>query len=336
MSEINNNQSIISGKVSVCVPSYNHSRFIKDNLEAIFAQNYRPMELIVIDDGSSDNSPQIIKEVLLNCPFDNKFIIRPNKGLPATINEGLELSNGEFFAVIASDDVWFPDFIRYRVTQLQKRPDAVLAYGNSYLIDDENKIIGCTGDWAKYDDGDAKNMLLTRFPPSSPSVVYRRSALDIQKWNSTVNLEDFDLYLRLCNLGDFAFDPTTLSAWRQHSSNMSKRTTFMMEGFIQAINLNAESLQLDKQEVALIGERYKWECVDSFLNSGQRVEALKTAVQTSRIKVPFISKLRQFTKIFIPKAVLEFGQRRINRNSSQWHGIDIKGLILKQKRNIEN
>src|SRR5688572_17565849 len=112
-----------NGTVSICIPSYNHSRYIKDCLLSIFNQTLQPLELIVIDDGSTDNSPEIIKDVLSGCPFEAELIVRENRGLQVTLNQGLEIAKGEFFAVIASDDIWLPNFLKHGVSQLQKRPE---------------------------------------------------------------------------------------------------------------------------------------------------------------------------------------------------------------------
>jgi alpha-1,3-rhamnosyltransferase len=327
MSQITYNRPQVKGKVCVCVPSYNHSRYIKDNLEAIFAQTYRPMELIVIDDGSTDDSPQIIKKTLENCPFDNKFIVRPNKGLPATINEGLEMSDGEFFAVIASDDMWLPSFVESRVKQLQKRPDAVLAYGNCYIIDNENNIIGITSDWAEYDDGNARDMLLTRFPPSSPSVIFRSAALNVHKWNPTAKVEDFELYLRLSTLGDFAFDPAPRSAWRAHDYNMSKKTLTMMEATLSALESNSELLQLTNEEKKHFIENVKWSSIESFLQAGKRTEALKQAIFSIGFKKPFSSKVKIFLKLIIPFNLIRT-KRKLKWNKYQSNSLrNIKEMM---------
>ena len=76
------------GRVGVLVPSYNHARFVERCLRSIIAQTYPPTKLLVIDDGSTDGSPQIIARVLQDCPFPAELVVRPNRGLCATLNEG--------------------------------------------------------------------------------------------------------------------------------------------------------------------------------------------------------------------------------------------------------
>ena len=94
--------------VSVVVPSYNHARFIESTLRSIIKQTFRPAELLVIDDGSSDESPTIIERTLGECPFPCEFVARDNRGLCATLNEGFERTHGDYFAYLGSDDLWLP------------------------------------------------------------------------------------------------------------------------------------------------------------------------------------------------------------------------------------
>jgi alpha-1,3-rhamnosyltransferase len=297
--------------VSVCIPSYNHSQYIEQCLRSIFVQTHAPSELIVIDDGSTDDSIKIIEKTLKDCPFPCELIVRPNKGHVLTINEGLEMAHGEFFAVIASDDIWLPDFLKYRVSQLQKRPEAVLAYGHCYIIDDENNIVASTKDWYKYDDGNVRNMLLTRYPPSSPTVVYRKSALNIHKWNPKSFVEDYEISLRLSTLGDFAFESTILSAKRVHKNNMSNNTLALQQGVSAAMESNAELLRITKDEQKLIRDNIRWSSIEPFLLSGNRVQAFKQAMLCINSNHSLSDKTKMFLKLFLPYSFIKFRRKEV-------------------------
>jgi len=97
--------------VSVIVPSYNHAQFIEATLRSIVKQTLAPATLMVIDDGSSDGSPAVIERVLTECPFPCELLVRDNRGLCATLNEGFERSAGNYFAYLGSDDLWLPNFL---------------------------------------------------------------------------------------------------------------------------------------------------------------------------------------------------------------------------------
>ncbi|HEX6828170.1 MAG TPA: glycosyltransferase family 2 protein, partial [Burkholderiales bacterium] len=96
--------------ISVVVPVYNHSRYVRQCLDSVFDQTHRPLQLIVIDDGSTDGTPEIVREYLQRrgeVPgFEVLFRSRENRGAHATLNEGLEAATGEFLTILNSDDYY--------------------------------------------------------------------------------------------------------------------------------------------------------------------------------------------------------------------------------------
>jgi len=231
-------------EISVLVPSYNHAPFIERTLKSIFAQTLKPKKLIVIDDGSKDESVEIIERVLSNSPFETEFIRRENRGLSATLNEGFEKTSGEFFAYLGSDDVWLPAFLEEQISLLKNRPNAVLAFSHAFLIDENDSIIDCTNNWTDFADGDVLPFLLSGQVFSSPGVAYRREFLRKHKWNENSILEDYELYLKLSGEGDFARNEKVLSGWRQHGSNVSGDFPKMLGEWLAAQDRNFEKLNL--------------------------------------------------------------------------------------------
>ena len=147
------------------------------------------LEVVVIDDGSTDGSPKMIENALLNCPFPAELIVNPNKGLCATLNEGLRRTNGDYFAYLGSDDLWLPDFLASRFALLESRPNAVLGYGNGFLIDDNDQIFESSADWKNFGfpDGDPRPMLYLGTAPISSTVFATRSSLETRSGNEKTN-----------------------------------------------------------------------------------------------------------------------------------------------------
>jgi alpha-1,3-rhamnosyltransferase len=269
--------------VSVVVPSYNHAPFIERTLRSVFRQTLLPRELFVIDDGSHDGSQQIIERVLRDSPIAScEFVARENRGLCATLNEGFARSGGHYFAYLGSDDLWFPQFLEARVEVLAARQRAVLAYGNAYSIDAADRIIDNTADWARYRDGNVRQMLLETLAPLSPTVVYRRNALRAQPWNESARLEDYELYLRLSAEGEFAFDPRVLSAWRQHGSNTSRNVALMLGEKLAAQQRVSAQLGLSAAEVEEFQTLARFRGAQEFMRQGEKLEALKLASRSWR------------------------------------------------------
>src|SRR4051794_35042788 len=117
---------VASARVAVVVPSYNHAPFVAATLRSVFKQTRAPSRLLVIDDGSRDGSARVIEKTLNECPFPCDLIARENRGLCATLNEGLSKTGGEYFAYLGSDDLWLSDFLSARVAALEDRARAVL------------------------------------------------------------------------------------------------------------------------------------------------------------------------------------------------------------------
>jgi alpha-1,3-rhamnosyltransferase len=309
-----------SSRVSVVVPSYNHASFVEQTLRSIIRQTFAPAELLVIDDGSTDGSPKIIETVLHNCPFPCELVARKNCGLSATLNEGFERTSGDYFAYLGSDDLWLPDFLRARVSLLESQPDAALAYGHAYLIDERNRIIDCSAEWAHYADGDVREMLLHTTAPMSPTVFYRRDALEQQRWNEESKLEDYDLYLRLSAAGRFAFDGRVLSAWRRHSSNVSWNQTLMLEEQLKAQRLAALRFGLSNKEIEKLQRATKFSRAEDFLRVGQKGQALSLLMHNWRgVRSPR-ETARILLRLVLPNSFMRGRERVRQRRARERYG----------------
>lgn len=308
--------------VSVVVPSYNHAPFIERTLRSIFRQTLLPRELVVIDDGSDDESVQIIQRVLRDSPIAAcEFIARANRGLCATLNEGFALATrGRYFAYLGSDDLWFPQFLEARVKVLAARPRAVLAYGNAYSIDGANRIIDNTADWARYRDGSVRLMLLETLAPLSPTVVYRRDALPARPWNEAAGLEDYELYLRLSAEGEFAFDPAILSAWRQHGYNTSRNLALMLHEKLAAQHRVAAQLGLSAEEIAAFQTLARFRSAQEFMRRGEKLEALKLASKNLRGAQTSGEVFKLLAGLLMPYRLLSWRRGRARERASERYG----------------
>jgi alpha-1,3-rhamnosyltransferase len=314
------NDPALGPGVSVVIPSYNHASFVGRSLRSVIKQSLSPLELIVIDDGSRDGSIKAIDEVLNECQFPCELISRRNRGLAATLNEGFERSRGKYFAYLGSDDIWLPGFLRKRVEILESRSSAVLAFGHSYVIDEDDNIIECTRDWARYTDGDVRTMLLNQSVPFSSSVVYRRDALVRHGWNEQGGLEDYELYLRLCAEGEFAFDPRVLSAWRKHRYNTSRNLKFMLEECLRSQNEVAVSLGISSKELGKAQSALKWRYAGDFLKNGQRSEAIKLMMRNMGGAPSSFAAARMILELAMPGPAIRWKRERTMKRATGYYG----------------
>jgi glycosyltransferase involved in cell wall biosynthesis len=131
--------------VSVVVPSYNHARFIDACLDSVYGQTWARIELIVIDDGSADDSVQRIREKLKACPFPHQFITRENRGAHHTINEAIALATGEYINILNSDDRFHPQRLEKMVAQVAAI-GAEWGFAEVDVIDDRGELIVNAGE----------------------------------------------------------------------------------------------------------------------------------------------------------------------------------------------
>lgn len=268
-----------SPRVSVLVPCYNHAAFVGRTIASIILQQRPPDELVVIDDGSGDDSAKVTEKALRDCPFPCELISRPNRGLSATLNEGFAKTSGDYFAYLGSDDLWLPEFLLERITLLEARGDAVLAHGNAFTIDTDGRVLENSADWKTYVDDDARPLLDRSLAPISSTVCYRRSALEKFKWNENSPLEDFERYLYLSYAGKFAFDPRVLSAWRRHDDNTSRDTDMMLREVLAAHATVAADLGLPQSYLKEVSARTSLEYSLLFARRGDTPKALSLLVK---------------------------------------------------------
>ena len=309
-------------RVSVVVPSYNHARFVAGCLRSIFKQTHAPAELVVIDDGSTDDSVRVIERELRDCPFPCELVARANRGLCATLNEGLRRTGGDFFAYLGSDDLWLADFLRERVALLESRGRAVLAYGHALLIDAENRVVDSSEDWgAAYADGDARPMLLRTTAPLSPTVLYRRAAVARHGWREGARLEDYELYLKLAAEGEFAFGPRPLAAWRWHGANASRDQRMMLDEQLAAQRRARALLGLGERELSRLHARLRFERAEDFLRLGRKREALRLALSNlSGARSPR-AVARILARLAAPYSLVSARRQRAASRAAERYGV---------------
>lgn len=296
--------SAVAPEVFVFVPSYNHAPFIERCLQSIIKQTLKPNKLLVIDDGSRDDSVRIIERVLKDCPFPSQLIARENRGLCRTLNEGFAESYGEYFAYLGSDDVWMPQFLERRAALMEASPKAVMAYGNAFLIDEDDRVVDNSAGWDAYKFDDQRKMLLLGIAPVSSTVFYRRRALAEVGWNEDSRLEDYELYLKLSAIGDFAFDPEINAAWRQHGYNTSADLPLMLKEVQNALRRNADRLELDAETLTQVHREVCFRYAEDFGRRGLKKEAWRLALNNLRGARNLSTAVHVFLRLLAPIGLL--------------------------------
>lgn len=208
--------------VSVIMSHCNGEAFLTKAVESVLAQTFTDFEFIIIDDGSTDGSPAILKR-LAERDARIKLTLRGNRGLTKTLNDGLKLAKGKYLARMDSDDVCMPDRFAKQVAYLDAHPDVVALGGAYEMIDDAGRVFHRM----EYADDDAalqESSLSGRPALCHPLVMMRGNAVDkVGGYDEAFPVaQDNDLWLRLGEVGKLGCLPDVILQYRQHGKSVSE------------------------------------------------------------------------------------------------------------------
>ncbi len=220
--------------VSIVIACYNHSDFVQECIKSIINQDYKNIELIIIDDGSEDNSVDMIREVIPLCQerfVRFEFRYRSNKGLCATLNEAIEWCSGIYLSLFASDDIMFSDRISKQIATFNEKvkikSNLVAIYSGVEFIDNEGMSKGHKAGSGGFCDFNGV-AFRTEFLPSPTFLVIREKILEVGGFNPNFKVEDFYMRLKLTSAGGvFYIMPEALVKYRRHDDNLSKKSSII-------------------------------------------------------------------------------------------------------------
>lgn len=213
-------------RVSVIIPTFNTGRFIEGAVQSVFAQTETDFELIVVDDGSTDDTRGRLR------PYEGKirYVYQTNSGRPSARNKGLELAQGEFLAFLDADDIWMPDRLERGLRFLEAKKDAGLVHGEVEMIDSRGRLLDDETRHVKTiyqmeaKKGSGYLRLLDRCAIFSSTVLLRRACAEkVGAYDARFPIyEDYDWYLRF----SMRFSVGLLGApavahYRVHQGNVS-------------------------------------------------------------------------------------------------------------------
>ena len=218
--------------VTALIPTYNRARMLEGALASIAGQGYRPLEVVVVDDGSTDGTPQVIEDAA--SMFAERGIrprscrLETNSGPAAARNAGLRIAEGSLVAFLDSDDLWHPGFVEALATLLERHPECGAAFSGITTIDSDGNVTGTRdpGLTGEAEEGTLRtpiDQLAIQFPFVTLATMARRGVLDdVGLFDESLALwEDADLWYRVAKKYDFAYTRATLTSHRTHSGNLT-------------------------------------------------------------------------------------------------------------------
>jgi glycosyltransferase involved in cell wall biosynthesis len=274
--------------VSVLLPVYNAERYLPVALDSILRQDYRKLEIITIDDGSTDRSLEILEGYARADPRIS-IVSRENRGLGASLNEGLRLATGDLIARMDADDIAYPTRLSRQVAAFAAEPDLAICgsrvdtlLGDRLLRSDPNPV---------YQECSLRvlSMFFTLFLHST--VVYNRRILSdgvLAYDQAYPHAEDFELFRRIVGRYPAKMIDESLIAYRMHGESVTNRHTRQMRRThlkIVAENLSRDGLIDDAPSISAIGEEVTIDTVrraaDYMLALGDKISALPAGIRPS-------------------------------------------------------
>jgi glycosyltransferase involved in cell wall biosynthesis len=255
-------------KVDVIIPAYNAAKYLPFALESVIEQTFEDWQILLVDDGSTDNTVEVIAPFLERLGPKLKYIKQNNRGLPAARNTAIRASSAEYLALLDADDVWLPCRLAESVKVLEARPHAGLSYGLIIGIDSEGRHRGTFDGNPRHAEGRiAPYIYMRKVELPCPTMTFRKSCVDeVGLFDETMRAtEDRDLWLRIALHYEVACVHKVLAYYRMSSSSMSTDPERMLRAqkqFIQK-HYGSEGCGFRNRQIAL-ARAYK-----------QRAEALK-------------------------------------------------------------
>ena len=204
-------------KVSICIPTYNRKEYLKETIDSIFAQTYKDYEIVIVDDGSTDGTEEMVRKL----DFPVTYCWQENAGDAAARNKLVELAKGDYISFIDSDDLLMPEAIEKMVNIMESETEETIVYGSYYRIGQDGNVYGkCK---RKLYSGNITNHLFeTILVHACGSMFPRKILKTAPPFDTSLKVySDYDLWLRLSMQYRFVALPKPTFKRRRHSTNLS-------------------------------------------------------------------------------------------------------------------
>lgn len=237
-------------KVSTIIPTYNCEQYIRETIESALSQTYKDMEFIVVDDGSTDRTEEIIKSF---SPKLKYIHYNENQGPSAARNRGIKEAQGEYVAFLDHDDIWMPTKIEEQIKLFENNKDLALAYSNFCYVDHRNVEMGALFDTVKPQRGFVfEKLILDNFVPTTSVIAKKKILEEVGGFNERFMIShDFDLYLRIAERYQIDFIDSPLVKHRIYpDSASSKKRKIMLEETINITTFYKDRIRLTNTALA--------------------------------------------------------------------------------------
>ena len=270
-------------KVDIIIPAYNAAKYLPAAIESVVAQTFEDWRILLIDDGSTDNTAEIVAPYIERLGTKLKYIRQANGGVSAARNAALRNSSAEFLAMLDADDIWLPCRLDESIKCFEGRPQVGLSYGSVAFVDQTGVVLKTFDARQRHAEGNIAPYIYMRdVQLPSPTVTFRRSCVDeVGVFDESMRVtEDRDLWLRIALKFEVGFVPTVIAHYRTSPNSLTTDPDRMLRAqrkFIQkhyralGCGFVARRIALGRiyrqRAEALATRRQRWAALGSSLRS---------------------------------------------------------------------
>ena len=238
--------------VSVIIPAYNAAGFLPKAIDSVLSQSYTNFEVILIDDGSTDNTKTVLRETKRI-----KYFHQENKGLSSARNAGIQKSNGNYLVFLDADDWLEKDALIHNYEVIKDRPDIAFVSGNYYLLRGEGnqpEAISVSADRDHY-----TLLLKSNYIGMHAAVLFQRWVFDKFHYDETLKAcEDYDLYLAITRHHPVIHHQEFIATYNFHPLGLSHNHQLMMDSINRVIKKQLPYLQSPGEQAAYLEGLEQW------------------------------------------------------------------------------
>jgi len=232
--QIMDSEAVIENRrISVIIPTYNHANYLKHAIDSVLDQTYPNIEIVIVDDGSTDNTDQVVAEYgdAVVCIKQN------NQGLSAARNTGIRAATGDYIALLDADDTWLPSYLVTVAACLDSDPDLGAVHSGFYFVDEHGDRLPQLGMDTVPDDQMYDRLLDGEFFIPSSVLTRRACFSSVGLFDEQLRAsEDWDMWLRVAHDYRFAGISEPLVNYRIHGKNMSADPEYMLQYQLLVVN----------------------------------------------------------------------------------------------------
>src|SRR5688500_11873907 len=292
--------------VSVIIPCFNQGKFLAEAIASVQKQTYPRVEIIVIDDGSVDDT----RSVALSAGV--KYYYQENAGLSAARNTGIARSNGFFLVFLDADDILYPNAIEVNLEYLLQNPSWAFVSGGHDKVDEWLYPLNEIDETQPVVDNPYLALLQGNFIGMHAAVMYRCRVFDTMKFDTTLGAcEDYDLYLRIARQFPVGNHNIKLAAYRHHGQNMSSDLVKMLRQVLKVHQRQMPLLKSEDEKNAWKTGRQTWKDYYAHLLCKRSFDGIKK--QAAWLSFAEMKMLA----VAMPGRFAQYAVRKIRHNSVQ-------------------